>query len=215
MTSVESTYLTALYLRQELLFFRDNYQNKSIGYFDFFMKLKPHIISLYNSKVFLDGVGIHIRDNETICSNKRIITKHLECCNYLRNKVCGHLDDEFCEMAKKWEPSTLMKWPQKANTADEKRGRVDLFIKALMESAFNSFIADNPTQTFFSGEIDIFYPPNYKEVMCFIEFTNEHCIQLLTDIAEHLRPKIHFYERLEDAFDAIKTAAELDFGVRN
>ena len=51
--------------------------------------------------------------------------------------------------------------------------------------------------------------------MCFIKFTNEHCIQLLADIAEHLRPKIHFYEGLEDAVDAIKTAAELDFGVRN
>ena len=109
MKSIESTFLTTLYFRQELLFFRGVYQSKSIGFFDFFMKLKPHLIALNNSKDFIDGVSFYIKDNETILKNRKQITLHLECCKYLRNKICGHLDDTFCEMAKKWEPTSLYK----------------------------------------------------------------------------------------------------------
>ena len=215
MKSTESTYLTALYFRRELLFYRDAYQNKSIGLFDFFMKLKPHLIALNNIKDFIDEVGLYIKDNETILSNRKKVTQHLECCKYLRHKICGHLDDVFCEMAKKWEPTALLKLPLSEHPEYERMWRVDMYTKALIESGINSFRKDKPSQLFFSDEIDIIYPPNRKQFMDFIGFTNETCIQLLSDIADHLEPNITFYDGLTDALEAIKEAAEMDFGVKN
>lgn len=212
MKSIESTFLTTLYFRQELLFFRGVYQSKSIGFFDFFMKLKPHLIALNNSKDFIDGVSFYIKDNEMILKNRKQITLHLECCKYLRNKICGHLDDTFCEMAKKWEPTSLYKLSLETPREDENKLRVDFFIKALIESAINSYRIDNPTQSFFCSEIDILYPPNYKEFMDFIGYVNEKNIQLLSNIADHLRPQIKFHDGLKGAFDAIKEAADMDFG---
>mgnify|MGYP003313595569 CR=1 FL=1 len=84
--------------------------------------------------------------------------------------------------------------------------RVDFFIKALIESAINSYRIDNPTQSFFCSEIDILYPPNHKEFMDFIGYVNEKNIQLLSNIADHLRPQIKFHDGLKGAFDAIKEA---------
>lgn len=212
MKNIESTFLTTLYFRQELLYFRDIYNSNSIGFFDFFMKLKPHLIALNNSKDFIDGVSFYIKDNETIRQNRKQITQHLECCKYLRNKICGHLDDAFCEMAQKWEPTSLFKLSPDTSREDENRVRVDFFIKALIESAINSYRIDNPTQSFFCSEIDILYPPNYKEFMNFIGYTNENIIHLLSDIADYLRPQIKFHDGLKGAFDAIKEAANMDFG---
>jgi hypothetical protein len=176
------------------------------------MKLKPHLIALNNSKDFIDGVSFYIKDNEMILKNRKQITLHLECCKYLRNKICGHLDDTFCEMAKKWEPTSLFKLSPDITPENEIKYRVDFFVKALIESAINSFIIDNPTQSFFASEIDIFYPHNYKEFMDFIGYANESTIRLLSDIADYLRPQIKFHDGLKGAFDAIKEAADMDFG---
>lgn len=212
MKSIESTYLTSLYFSQELLHFRDAYQINSIGFFDFFMKLKPHLIALNNSKDFLDGVSFYIKDNKTICSHRAQITQHLECCKYLRNKICGHLDNEFCAMAQKWEPTSLLKLSSDILPEKERRGRVELYVKALIESAINSFRIDNPSQSFFNNEIDIFYPPSYKEFMNFIGYTNDNTIQILSDIAKHLQPQINFYDGLEGALNAIYEASQMNFG---
>ena len=48
--------------------------------------------------------------------------------------------------------------------------------------------------------------------MSFIGYINENIIQLLSDIADHLRTQIKFHDGLKDAFDAIKEAADMDFG---
>ncbi len=214
MKSIESTYLTALCLRQELLFYRDAYSGKGVLFFELFMKLKPLLIALTNTKEFIDGISFYVRDNENIRNKRKQITQRLECCRYLRNKICGHLDDEFCEMAKKWAPASLLKLESFDSPELNIRWSVNMFTKALIESAINSFRIDNPTQSFFSSEIDILYPPNNVQLMNFIEVANENCIQLLSDIADHLRPNINFYNGVDGAMDAIKEAAKMDFGTK-
>lgn len=176
MKSIESTYLVCLYIRQELLYFKHIYKTQSIGFFDFFMRLKPQLISLNNCKDFLDDVGLYIKDSESIVKQRKSISLHLECCKYLRNKVCGHLDDMFCEMALVWTPVVLSKLSDKVSLENQRRGRVDYFVRSLIESAINSYQEDNPGQQFFHGEIDMWYPDNCREFMSFITDCNDSCI---------------------------------------
>lgn len=48
--------------------------------------------------------------------------------------------------------------------------------------------------------------------MDFIGYVNEKNIQLLSNIADHLRPQIKFHDGLKGAIDSIKEAADMDFG---
>lgn len=48
--------------------------------------------------------------------------------------------------------------------------------------------------------------------MNFVGHVNEKNIQLLSDIADHLRPQIKFHDGLKGAFNSIKEAADIDFG---
>lgn len=115
-------------------------------------------------------------------------------------------------MAQKWEPTSLLKLSSDIPPEKERRGRVELYVKALMEVAINSYRIDNPSQSFFNNEIDILYPPNYKEFMNFIGYTNDNTIQILSDVAEHLKPQINLYNGLEGTLNAIYEASQMNFG---
>ena len=48
--------------------------------------------------------------------------------------------------------------------------------------------------------------------MNFIGYTNDNTIQILSDVAEHLKPQINLYNGLEGTLNAIYEASQMNFG---
>ena len=208
------TYVTCIFVKQQLLFFRTAYDKLSIGAFDFFTRLCPHLVALNNFKDFADKSSVYLKGNKELQKLRKSLTPKLEFVKYIRHRICGHIDNDFIEQAIKWTPQILMDISKDNDLQKCHLWIAELFAKSLIESAINSYQVDNNNQKIFSGEIDIMYPPNIKELMTVIGETNEKSIQFLELLSDVIKPHIHFYTDMKDILPALIEGGEMNFGTK-
>ena len=214
MDNMVIAYVKSLFIKQQLLYFRGSYNEPSKGCFAFYTKLSPHLIALNNCKDFIDTVGFFIKEDVDLQHLRKSLTPQLECIKYIRHRICGHIDDVLAEQAIRWTPQVLMDTGTIQESGKKDYYVAELFAKSIIESALNSFQKDFPNQTIFKSEIDIMYPPNYRELMTFIGEANEHCISFLEKLSNILKPSVTFYKDLKDSIPALLEAGEMEFGTR-
>lgn len=205
-------YIEGVFLKQELLRYKDTYSVQFKGFLDFYSRLSTHLVVLNNFKDFSDR--INIQDSVELQSLRKELTCKLECIKYIRHRICGHVDWDFVEQAIKWDPMLLIDYRESNDKERSHAFIADMFAKSVIECAINSFQKDNPSNKVFHGELDMAYPPNYKEFESFIEYTNEKAIRFLELLIELRKSNIHFYDNLYDALPAIKEAGEIEFGTK-
>ena len=205
-------YMEGVFLKQELLRFKDAYSVQFKGFLDFYGRLSFHLIALNNFKDFSDR--INIQNSVELQSLRKDLTNKLECIKYIRHRICGHLDWDFVEQAIKWDPMLLIDYRESDSKEKSHAFIADMFAKSVIECAINSFQKDNPSNKVFHGEFDMAYTPNYKEFASFIEYTNEKAILFLNLLIELRMSSIHFYDNLYDALPALKDAGQMEFGTK-
>ena len=214
MDNVVISYVKCLFIKQQLLYFRELYDEPSKGCFGFYTKLSPHLIALNNCKDFIDTVGLFIKDNVDLRQLRKSLTSQLECIKYIRHRICGHIDDLLAEQAVRWTPQILMDTETIRETEKRDYYVAELFAKSIIESTLNSFQKDFSNQTIFKSEIDIMYPPNFREFMTFIGDINEDCISFLEKLSNFLKTSVTFYKNFKDSIPAILEAGEMEFGTK-
>ena len=212
--NIQLDYVACLYFKRELMFFHQAYDNPSIPFFDFYFKLKPHLVSLKNFKDFIKEKSILFKDHVELNAQKKELNPLLNCAEYLRNKICAHVDSLFIEQAVTWTPQILSNVEGHVPHEKLELYRTDLFIKSLIESGVNSYRIDFKDNTIFPSEIDLMYPPDFKKLMTFIGNVNEKSIQLLDQLIVLTESHVHFFDSIEEQLKAISVAAKMDFGTK-
>ena len=213
-TSAQSDYFACLFYKRQLLFFRNVYDIDSSSYFDFYMKLSAHLISLKNFKDYIKEKSLYFKDKEELISLKKELFPLLECAEYLRNKISGHVDNAFVEQSVTWTPQMLSKVQTTVSVEKAEQYRTELFIKSLIESGINSYSVDYGNKGYYLGEIDLLYPPDFKRLMLFVEQVNEKSIKLLELLIPSIEMQVHFFEGLDEQLSALSYAASMDFGTK-
>ena len=212
---IQLDYVACLYFKRELLFFRQAYDNPSNSLFEFYIKLKSHLISLKNFKDFIKEKSVLFKDHIELNAQKKELNPLLNCAEYLRNKICGHVDSFFIEQAITWTPQILSNVEGNVPHEEVELCRTELFIKSLIESGINSYSIDFKDSTIFPSEIDLQYPPDFKKLMTFIGNVNEKSIMLLDQLIVLTESNVHFFDGIEEQLKAIYVAAKMDFGTKN
>ncbi len=212
---IQLDYVACLYFKRELLFFRQAYDNPSNSIFEFYIKLKSHLISLKNFKDFIKEKSVLFKDRAELNAQKKGLNQLLNCAEYLRNKICGHVNSFFIEQAVTWSPEILSNVEGNVPQEQVEQYRTELFIKSLIESGINSYRIDFNDNTIFPSEIDLLYPPDLEKLMTFIRNVNEKSIQLLDQLIALTKNDVHFFDGIEEQLKAISVAAKMDFGTRN
>lgn len=212
--NIESYFLCLLF-KAELASQLMRCKKKFYSFFEYYTFLKSCFISLKNFKDFIQKSSKLLVGHQELLAIRKTLTPKLECIEYMRNKICGHIDDDFVKFAIKWNPHMLAKTKEdKDYQGAEDMFRIELLSKSMIESAINSYIVDVPTQTIFKSEIDLFYTPNYAELTLFVLDIMHSSASFLDKFTEILKDDIELYDD-KDLKDAYLEAGLMDFGIKN
>lgn len=208
------SYSFCLLIKAELVSYKNRYQDKFHSFFEYYTFLKNCFITLKNFKDLIQKSSKLLHGHSELLLIRKNLTSKLECIEYIRNKICGHIDDDFVRFAIMWNPHMLVEPPkEKEEEGLDAIGRVELLSKSMIESAINSYIVDVPNQTIFASEIDLFYPPNYTELSTFVIDVVDTSLSFLEIFSTILEKDINFYDK-DNIYDAYKEAGLMDFGVK-
>ncbi len=198
--------LKVLYLRSILLLDEIKYYDAQLrsnsSTINQFRIIRLCFTPLYTFLDSLRHYNIWLADKNELLSEKREIAKKLEFARHIRNKIGGHLDEVVIQKATEWEPSIF------AECVIEKTDiQLILCYKSLIESAINSFLDNNEIQKNFGAEIDLFYPPNNKQFLEYLERTNTGCIKFLEKVIASLNKEIKYHTAKEAVLLNVKAGA--------
>lgn len=212
--NIESFFLSIL-IKAELISYERRSQKGFYSLFEYYTHLKSCFITLKNFKDLIQKSSKLLIGHQDILNKRRALSAKLECIEYMRNKICGHIDEDFVRFAIKWNPHIMVeiKEDNKGNELEE-IWRVELLCKSLIESAINSYIADVPNQTIFKSEVDFFYTPSYKGFSAFVTEVIIESISFIEMFSKVLGADIKFYDdnNLQDAY---KEAGFMGFGIKH
>lgn len=212
--NIESYFLCLLF-KAELTTYAMRCKKKFYSLFEYYTFLKSCFISLKNFKDFIQKSSKQLVGHQELLVIRKTLTPKLECIEYMRNKICGHIDDDFVNFAIKWNPHMMAEAKEdKDYQGKDEMFRIELLSKSMIESAINSYIVDVPTQTIFKSEIDLFYPQNYMELTTFIKDIISLSISFTDKFSKVLETDIEFYDD-KSLFKAYKEAGLMDFGIKS
>ena len=208
------SYSLCLLMKAELVSYKNSYQDRFYSFFEYYTFLKNCCITLKNFKDLIQRSSKLLIGHSELILIRKNLTPKLECIEYMRNKISGHIDNDFVRFAIKWNPHILIEPPkEKKEEGLDAIWRVELLSKSMIESAINSYIVDVPNQTIFTSEIDLFYPPNYIELSTFVIDIINTSISFLEIFSKVLQKDIEFYGN-NDLYEAYKEAGLMDFGIK-
>jgi hypothetical protein len=149
------------------------------------VNLKAALIALANVTDF----ELTIRATYQAQSEPSVMVKpfraNLEFAKYLRNKVIGHIHPSLISKAIEWQPM-LRHAPRHFN--DEK---FQLLVSVwLLETAINTYVHPNGLHKFFDSETDLFYTPDWKRFLDYLEATIRGSISFLSRLQEIWAPTL-------------------------
>ena len=213
-TKNTESYFLCLLLKKELESHRNRYKRKFYSTYDFYIWIKQSFITLKNFKDFIQKSSKLLAEYNDLLELRKQLTPGLEFVEYVRNKICGHIDDNFIKYAIMWNPHVVEK--SKSNENNKSTDillRVELFAKSLVESAVNSFIVDVPKQSIFKSEIDFFYTPSYIKLRIIIVEIINTAIEFIDNFSSKLEKDIVYYDDNE-LINAYEIAKIMDFGTK-
>jgi hypothetical protein len=157
---------------------------------------------LYNNLKHLGTYGIN--DKELILLNKELKVK-LEQMNFLRNKMSGHLDDQVIDNAIQWQPTLF------SNDVIKNDGALSICYFGLFEASINSYMDDKEKQRYFGHEIDVCYPPDWKEFITFVSDTCSLSLSYLGKLKNKMLPRIELSKTKQDLLGKSIWASETNF----
>jgi hypothetical protein len=146
-----------------------------------------------------------IKDNEDLLKKSKSINRKLEFVNHLRNKICGHLDQNLLIKAAQWEPQIF-----RTEINDNKEIQLSLAYKTLIESGINSFIDNESNQKVFNTKIDLFLPHNQRMFFNYIDELNKNTIDFLSSIITLLENQLEFWDDIK-LMEMARKAGKTDF----
>lgn len=211
--NIESYFLCAL-IKTELISYDKRFQKGFYSLFEYYTHLKSCFITLKNFKDLIQKSSKLLIGHQELLNIRKDLTAKLECIEYMRNKICGHIDDDFIRFAIMWNPHIMIEVKEdNKGKGLEEMWRVEFLCKSLIESAINSYIVDVPNQTIFTSEIDLFYPPNYTELSNFVMDIINTSLSFLEMFSKILEKDINFYDK-DNIYEAYKEAGLMDFGIK-
>ena len=155
---IKIQYCRLLLLRSDLM---DNHNANLKGFNDVIglgKTIKNNTLNLYLLKDTLKDLSSYVR-SEKLVTKRRELLSYLEFMNYLRNIISGHLDTIVITNAIQWQPALLTN-----ETKEDCNYQLNILYTGLIESAINSSIDVDGNHKVFQDEIDVYYPPNQKEL---------------------------------------------------
>lgn len=211
--NIESYFLCVL-IKTELISYDKRFQKGFYSLFEYYTHLKSCFITLKNFKDLIQKSSKLLIGHQELLNIRKDLTAKLECIEYMRNKICGHIDDDFIRFAIMWNPHIMIEVKEdNKGKGLEEMWRVEFLCKSLIESAINSYIVDVPNQTIFTSEIDLFYPPNYTELSNFVMDIINTSLSFLEMFSKILEKDINFYDK-DNIYEAYKEAGLMDFGIK-
>jgi hypothetical protein len=211
--NIESYFLCIL-IKAELISYDKRFQKGFYSLFEYYTHLKSCFITLKNFKDLIQKSSKLLIGYQELLNIRKDLTAKLECIEYMRNKICGHIDDDFVRFAIKWNPHIMVEIKEdNKGKGLEEIWRVELLCKSLIESAINSYIADVPNQTIFKSEVDFFYKPSYTGFSSFVIDVIIASISFTEMFAKVLAKDINFYDEI-NLKEAYKEAGLMNFGIK-
>lgn len=158
---------------------------KDVG--EAFRLLRSSLVGFGILNASLPGLSVYGKDSEEVAALANKLKTQLPSLNHMRNRIAGHLDDEVIETAIKWGPDLFAK-----NTIGTDGFHV-LAYKYLIETAINSYVANENASKVVGGEIDLFYPPNYEEFMGAMANACKNAIDYLGKIKDIISSKLQLF----------------------
>ena len=211
--NIESYFLCAL-IKTELISYDKRFQKGFYSLFEYYTHLKSCFITLKNFKDLIQKSSKLLIGHQELLNIRKDLTAKLECIEYMRNKICGHIDDDFIRFANMWNPHIMIEVKEdNKGKGLEEMWRVEFLCKSLIESAINSYIVDVPNQTIFKSEVDFFYKPSYTEFSAFVIDVISASISFIELFSNILNKDIKFYDD-SNLKEAYKEAGLMDFGIK-
>ena len=201
-----SKYLQAILLKDEIEYFHSTLSLEKPLFF--FRNLKYNIMSLYLLKEVINKNSKKLKDNLDFKTLKKSINNELNFINHIRNKICGHFDENLMLKAAQWQPQIF--FDQNKN----QDFKVLLCYTSIFESAINSYVDLNGNNKMYDYEIDLNL---YKYRTLFIETIyklNNTGLKILKIIIKTLENEnIYFSE--DRLFEESKIAGHTNFDLAN
>jgi hypothetical protein len=149
------------------------------------VNLKTALIALANVTDFELTIRVTYHAQPEPSVMIKPLRANLEFAKYLRNKVIGHIHPSLIAKAIEWQP-VLRHAPEHFN--DEK---FQLLVSVwLLETAINTYVQPDGSHKFFDSETDLFYPPDWKRFVDYLEATIRGSISFLSRLQELWAPTL-------------------------
>ncbi|EKA6052551.1 hypothetical protein RH728_004452 [Vibrio vulnificus] len=136
--------------------------------------------------------------------------KNYDFSKYLRNKFVGHIKPELITKAIEWKPELRYS----LNSVDDQK-MMYVFNLFVLETAINSYVAQDGNHKVFESETDLVYPPDFERFLMYLETTIRSAIQFLDELCAALDETIekptpqeqkleHWLKAGETTFEFIK-----------
>ena len=125
---------------------------------------------------------------------------------YLRNKFVGHIKPELIKKAIEWKPELCYL----LNSVDDQK-MMYMFNLFVLETAINSYVAQDGKHEIFESETDLVYPPDFKRFLMYLETTIRSAIQFLDELCTALGEAIDKPTPQEQKLEHWQKAAETTF----
>ncbi|TFD99104.1 hypothetical protein E2605_03215 [Dysgonomonas capnocytophagoides] len=206
---IKIQYCRLLMLNSDLSDNHKAYINGFEGMINLAKNIRSNTLNLYLLSEILKDISIYIRENKYLILKRKELSSDLEFMNHLRNIISGHLDNRTIRNAIQWESSVFH-----LTVSHDINCQLNMFYKSLIECSINSYVDISGKHKVFKGEIDLFYPPNQKELFDYLEKVNSQALNFIECILDEIKPQIKFVKNDEFLKLALE-AGKVDFDIKN
>ena len=145
-------------------------------------------------------------DNQELSATFKQFEKEAQFARYLRNTFAAHKNEELVRQAIAWRPEIRM---FVSDIDETKSTLIDLFV---LETAINTYIAEDGSHKIFDGETDLVYPPDVQRFNAYLEKTVTGALSYLDMLIRTLLAGYTPPNWEEEGLQLAAKAGKMDFG---
>ncbi|NSY32255.1 hypothetical protein DS891_01355 [Pseudoalteromonas sp. JC28] len=172
--------------------------------------VKQALLTITNLVDFELSVRLLYKKHPQLSEQYKENAKSYDFSKYLRNKFVGHIKPELIMKAIEWKPELSYS----LNSVNDQK-MMYVFNLFVLETAINSYVAQDGKHKIFESETDLVYPPDFERFLMYLEtiirsaikFLDELCTALgeTIDIPTHQEQKLEHWQKAgETTFEFIK-----------
>lgn len=199
MTPIEGIYFRSRIIHGDLVAARDSSGDQLDPSGRWVPAVKQALVALGNLADLEGALRPLYRENPGLAAQLKRSASDLQFAKYLRNVFGGHINEDLIVKCYEWRPELRM-----LPDIRELNGTVALNLFVL-ETAINTYVADDGRHGMFPSETDLVYPPDHERFCAWLTATMGAAIQIcdaLGEITHATIPPLGDHAGMMDAYMA-------------